>query len=128
MLSKMTNLFESRHEDQTSAINYHSIEEFVGILEKEIRTKFDEFKSYFLDQFLVFEAKEEFGADHEVIDRVLYMPFASNNDGPKSSSRPNSLSDSIGHIDLFENLIEGEKIRMCVEYVNSEFASSKLIS
>ena len=128
MLAKMTNLFESRHEDQTRAINYHSIEEFVGILEKEIRAKFEEFKSYFLDQFLVFESKEEFGADHEVIDRVLYMPFASSEDGLKCSTRPNSLSDSIGHIDLFENLIDGEKIRMCVEYVNTEFASSKFIS
>lgn len=109
ILAKMTSLFESRHDDQSTSINYHSIEEFVGILEKEIRVKFEEFKTCFLDQFLIFEAKEEFGADHEVIDKVLYMPFAQKKEG--SSSKANSLSDNMGHIDLFENLIDGEKIR-----------------
>ena len=125
ILKKMTSVFETSLETTSKVINYQAIEEYVNMLEKEIKTKFEDFKQSFLDQFLVFEAREEFGADHEISDRVVYVPSYLNeaNDGKLNSS----LGENLGSVDLFENLIDGEKVRKCIEYVNEEFETSKVV-
>ena len=95
------------------------------MFEKEIKTKFDEFKQSFLNQFLVFEAKEEFGADHEISDKVVYVPSYLN---PGNDSKTNcSLGENLASVDLFENLIDGEKVRKCIDYVNEEFNTSRVV-